>query len=111
MKRLDIRIRPYATEWINLLGDILHDRREEARAILYDLERKAHELADAFKDEYPEAKAILENEGAQRSPVWRLAEALTLLQGRVNTQQNLVKLVDSCLMTSTWTSSSLNARS
>ena len=92
-------MRPYATEWVNLLGDILQERREEARAILYDLERKAHELAEAFKDEYPEGNAVLENEKSQPNPVWRIAEALTLLQGRVNIQQNLLKLVDSGLMT------------
>ena len=33
-----------------------------------------------------EAADILENDLAQPSPVWRLAEALTSLQGRANTQ-------------------------
>jgi hypothetical protein len=98
LKNADTPTRPYATEWLKLLGDILHERREEARDVLRDLGRMANKLADALKDEYPEASAILEKEGSQRSPVWRIAEALTLLQGRGNTQQNLVKLIDSALM-------------
>ena len=40
---------------------------------------------------------MLSNERAQPNPVWRLAESLTFLQGRKNTQNNLIKLVDSAL--------------
>jgi hypothetical protein len=98
LRRADTATRPYATEWLTLLGDILHERHEESRDVLRDLGRMANKLANAFKDDYPEASAILENEGRQRNPVWRIAEALTLLQGRGNTQQNLVKLIDSALM-------------
>lgn len=99
LRKLDIPTRPYATDWLNLLGDLLHNRRDEATQLIYELNSKAQELADAFQDEYPEAQAILENEDSQRSPVWRIAEALTLLQGKENTRKNLVKLIDSGLMT------------
>ena len=91
-------VRPYATEWLNLLGDLLTERRSEAKAILYDLERKTADLADRLEEDYPDAAEILRNERGQPNPVWRLAEALTFLQGRDNTQSNLIKLVDSALM-------------
>ncbi len=90
--------RPYATEWLNLLGELLHDRRPEAQPILYDLTRKAAQLAERLQEEYPEAGDILRNERAQPNPVWRLAEALTSLQGRKNTQNNVVALLDSALL-------------
>ena len=41
---------------------------------------------------------MLRNETAQPNPVWRLAESLTSLQGRKNTQVNLISLMDSALM-------------
>jgi hypothetical protein len=90
--------RPYATQYVNLLGELLHERRDEARAILYELDRKAAELADRLREDHPEAADILQDEAAQPSPVWRLAESLTFLQGRQNTQQNLMKLIDSVLL-------------
>ena len=80
LRKRELRTRPYATEWLNLLGDLLLERCEEAKPILYDLERKAHELADAFDDEYPEAAETLRNDRAQPNAVWRLAESLTSLQ-------------------------------
>jgi len=90
--------RPYATDWLNVLGELLHQRREEAQAILYDLERKAEELAERLQEDYADAAEMLKNNRAQPNPVWRLAEALTSLQGRGNTQQNLITLVDSVLL-------------
>ena len=98
IKKLDISTRPYATTWLNLLGDLLHVRREEAKAILYELDRKAEELAEKLDDDYSECAQILRSRQTQPSPVWRLAEALTSLQGRENTQGNLIKLVDSALL-------------
>jgi hypothetical protein len=91
-------VRPYATEWLNLLGDLLAERRPEAKAILYDLERKSADLADRLEEDYPDGAEILKNDRGQPNPVWRLAESLTFLQGRDNTQSNLIKLVDSALM-------------
>lgn len=98
LKKLDVPSRPYATDWINLLGDLLNERRDEARNVLYDLDRKAQELADALADDYAEAAELLRNDRSHPSPVWRIAEALTYLQGRNNTQSNLSSLLDSSLM-------------
>lgn len=98
LRKLDIPTRPYATEWLDLLGELLHRRRDESQAILYALDRKAQELADRLQEDYPEAAEILQNDRAQPNPVWRLAESLTSLQGRENTQANLIKLIDSALV-------------
>jgi len=93
LRNLDTRTRPYATEWLNLLGELLHERREEATPIFYNLRRKAEELADGFEEEYPEAAEMLRNDRAQPNPVWRLAESLTSLQ-----QHKLKEFTDSILL-------------
>ncbi len=98
MKKLDIQTRPHATDWLNTLGEVLHRRREEAEPILYELDRKAAQLADRLQEDYPEAADILTTDRAQPNPVWRLAEALTFLQGRKSTQNNVVALLDSALL-------------
>lgn len=100
LKSLDLHnhTRPSAAEWLNLLGDLLHERREEAKPVIYDLDRKAEELADKLEEDYGEAAEILRNDRAQPSPVWRLAEALTALQGRKNTQAHLIQLIDSVML-------------
>jgi hypothetical protein len=98
LRKLNIQTRPYATEWINLLGDLLHERRNEARNVLYDLERKAQELSEAFSNDYPDAAKMLQDGQTSSDVVWRIAETLTLLQGRQNTQGNLLKMIDSSLL-------------
>jgi hypothetical protein len=98
LKKLDIQTRPYATDWLNLLGDLLHERRGEAQLILYSLGNKSAELAERLQEDYPETADMLRNDRAQPNPVWRLAEALTLLQGRANTQASLIEFVDCVLL-------------
>jgi hypothetical protein len=98
IKALGISTKPYATAWLNMLGELLHDRREEAKVILYDLARKAEELAEKLNEDYSECAQILESRETQPNPVWRLAEALTSLQGRGNTQGHLIRLLDSALL-------------
>ena len=98
IKALNIQARPYATEWVKTLGELLHGRHTEAQPIFYNLEHKAEELAERLEVEYPDAAQILRNIDYQPNAVWRLAEALTSLQGRTNTQANLIKLFDSVLL-------------
>lgn len=98
IKSLAVPARPYATEWLNLLGDLMHDRRAEAPPIHYDLARKAEELASRLEEDYPEATKALRDTQSEPNVVGRLAEVLTALQGRSNTQENLLKLLDSSLM-------------
>jgi hypothetical protein len=99
LKRTNVPKRPYATAWLNLLGDVMFGRHDESRMILKELDRKAQELAERLSEEYPDAAAILQNDGAEPNPVWRLAEALTLLQGRRSTQSNVISLLDSASLT------------
>lgn len=98
MKKLRIPTRPYATAWINMLGDLLHDRRDEAKAILYDMARKAEELSEKLEEDYPESSQVLRRAETQPNPVWRLSEALTALRGRKNTQVQLIWLFESALL-------------
>ena len=42
--------------------------------------------------------AVLQSDDSQPNPVWRFAEALTLLQGRKSTQNNVMSLLDSALL-------------
>jgi hypothetical protein len=98
LRRTNMQTWPYATDWLNLLGDLLFERREEATAILYEWERKAGQLADRLEEDYSEACDILRNDSAQPNPIWRLAEALTFLQGRKSTQNNFLALMDSALL-------------
>lgn len=92
--------RPFATEWINLLGDVLYRRETEAERILDTLDDKAFRLADALTSDFPQAAMILEDDESENNPIWRMAEALTLLQGRGNTQERVIKLIDSSLLVS-----------
>ncbi len=98
IKRLEIVYRPYATDWINLLGNLLHERHEESQTILDSLDEQALQLADALEEEHPDAAEILKNDRNQPNPVWRMAEALTFLQGRGNTVAQILKLTDASLM-------------
>jgi hypothetical protein len=95
---LGIPTKPYATAWLNMLGELLHDRRPEAQAIHYDLTSKAEQLAEKLKVEYPEIALTLTDFQSEPNPVWRLAESLTALQGRRNTQANVISALDSALM-------------
>lgn len=98
LKQLEIKDRPYANEWLNLLGELLHERHKESNLILDGLDEHALQLANAFEVDYAEAAEILKNDRNQPSPVWRLAEALTFLQGRKSTQNNVYSLLDSSLL-------------
>lgn len=98
LKKLGIATRPYAGDWVNLLGDLLMERRDEARDVHRTLERHAQRLAEALEEDYPDAAEILRNDRKQPNPVWRLAEGLALLQGRGNTISNVLKTVDSSMM-------------
>jgi hypothetical protein len=98
LKRLTISTKPYAGEWLNFLGDLLFSRRSEAERVLDSLDAKAAELSDRLEEDYPDAASLLRNDNAEPNPVWRLAEALTFLQGRKNAQNNIVSLLDSALL-------------
>ena len=97
IKELEIQTRPYATAWLNLLGDLLHDRHPQARRIHDTMDDLAEELAEKLEDEYTEAAQILHNAANQPNPLWRLAEALTSLLGP-HTRGHMMKMIDSMLL-------------
>ena len=95
----NVAVRPYATDWLNLLGDLLHNRdHTEAQRILYSIEDMAERLAQKLEDDYPEATEILENVDNQPNPVWRLADGLMVLMGR-KPRVNFAGMIDSSLLT------------
>jgi hypothetical protein len=98
IKALGIQTKPYATAWLKMLGELLHDRRPEAKAIHYDLTIKAEQLSEKLEADYLEIADTLRDCESEPNPVWRLAESLTTLQGRKNTQGNLISALDSALM-------------
>ena len=103
IKQLQIPTRPYATEWINLLGELLHGRHAQAQRIsgsLEDLaERLAEELtADHLAADYGEIAEVLDNATNQENPIWRLADGLVLLMGRAP-YTKIMSLLDSSLLT------------
>ena len=94
----NIAIRPYATEWLNLLGDLLHNRHSEAQRILFIIEDFAERLAAVLEDDYPEAEEILTNDTSQENPVWRLADGLMVLMGPTP-RSRFMGMLDSSLLT------------
>ena len=98
IKRQNISTRPYATDWINLLGDILHDRHEETQRIFYVIGHNAEQLADKLEEEYPETASILSDVSIQQNPAWRLASGLMTLMGSGFVHGKLINMFDSILL-------------
>ena len=93
-----LETRPYATAWLNLLGDLLHGRHPHAQLIRYTMEEDAEKLAEELEDEYGEAAQMLHNVENQPNPLWRLAEALTSLLGPNTRRGDMMKMIDSMLL-------------
>lgn len=96
-KRVDTRnihTRPYATEWFNLLGDLLHKRHEEAPFIHRQIDDHGDAVAEQLQEGYPSAAEVLRDEESEPNPIRRLAAAVTPLMGL---RGSLVIMVDSTL--------------
>ena len=91
--------RPYATAWLNLLGELLHDDHPHAKWILHHVSVNARKLAVKLADDYPDAAAILDGAAGLPNPVWRLAEGLMALMGRKGGRGKFMGMMDSCLLT------------
>ena len=96
IKKQEVATRPYATDWINLLGELLHERHGEASFIHRQMDEYGEKLADALNEDYPEAAGVLRNERSQPNPIRRVAAALTPLLG-TNARSNTISMVDSTL--------------
>lgn len=97
-ERDELSSSPVAKEWVDFLGEVLHDRcPPESRQILDGFEILAQELAEESNEKgYYAAAKELRGDDVQPNPVWRLAETLTSWQGR-HVRENMHKLVDSSL--------------
>ena len=98
IKKQEIPTRPYATDWLNLLGNLLHNRHPEAQRIHYAIEDKAEKLADKLAIEHAEVTEVLANVDNQANPVWRLAEGLMVLMGSNIGRRKFINMVDSGLL-------------
>jgi len=90
----DISTRPYATEWLKLLGDLLHGRHDEAPFIHRQMDDHSETLAEQLEADYPAAIEVLRDEESEPNPIRRLAAAVTPLMGL---RGNLIGMVDSTL--------------
>lgn len=98
LEGLGSRTQPYATEWLNVLGDLLHGRRAEAKFIHQQIDHYGSTLEESLSEEYPEAAKTLRNHQSEPNPVRRLATALTPLLGG-SARRDTFKMVDSILNT------------
>ncbi len=96
IKKQQISTLPYATRWLNLLGDIMHRRHEEAPFIHRTMDDYCEALADALDAEYPDATEVLRNDASEPNSIRRLAAGLTPLLGSSH-RGNLLGMVDSTL--------------
>lgn len=96
IKRQEIGSRPYATDWLNTLGSVLHGEHDEASYIHHTMEDDCEKLAEALEESYPEAADTLRDEQNQPNAVRRLADALTPLLGP-KFRRNTFAMVDSTL--------------
>lgn len=95
-KRDEMSASPVAKEWIDFLGEVLHDRCPESGRILDGFDDLSLDLAEASEEDYPAVAEELRCVDVQPNAVWRLAEALTSLQGP-KMRQDVHRLVDSSL--------------
>lgn len=97
IKKLAVSDRPYATAWLDLLGEILHRRHTEADFVHATLERDSNSLASALDEaDYSQVAATLRNESSEPNVVRRLAIALTEMMG-ARVRSTLLGMVDSTL--------------
>ena len=96
IKKEKISTRPYATEWFNMLGTVVHERHDEASHIHHTMDDECEKLADALQGTYPEAAAVLRNEQDRPNSIRRLADALTPLLG-AKFRGHTFEMVDSTL--------------
>ena len=90
----DITTRPYATEWLDLLGDLLHERHAEAPFVHRQMDDYSETLAEQLETDYPDEAEVLRDDKSEPNPIRRLATAVTPLMGL---RGNLIGMVDSTL--------------
>ena len=97
IKLQKVATRPYATEWLNLLGDLVHHRHVEAQHVAFAIEYKTERLAEKVAEDHDDVAATLGDTDDQRHSVWRLASGLMALKGASDFQKHFIEMVDSML--------------
>ena len=98
IKLQNVETRPYATEWLNLLGDLVQERHAEAKHVAIIIEHKAEKLAEKLAEDHDDvADTLLGNGDDPRHSVWHLASGLMALKGAGDFQKNFIGMVDSML--------------
>ncbi len=87
---------PDASPWLNLLGDIYHERHERGVGILNGLDEDCLRLAEALEQEMPNVALSLKIEAVD--PALRMAEALVDLMGIKIQATKFMDALDSSLM-------------
>jgi len=89
---------PDSTNFINLLGNIYHERHKRADSILNSLDEDCQRLSKELEaeKEFPEIMENLRN--GSGSPALRLAESLCELMGDRNQRGNYLIVLESTLM-------------
>ena len=98
IKLQQVATRPYATDWLNLLGNLAHDRHPEAQRVSFAIEDKADRLAEKVTEDHDDVARTLRGDADERRhAVWRLASGLMALKGANDFQKNFIGMVDSVL--------------
>ena len=98
LRKASLETTPYATEWLNLLGEVLKGNHPSHQGIAYDLRTKCVLLSELLELEFPDTAKILVDETIEDDPVLRLSDALIHMMGHGHTIGNLNKLWESVLM-------------
>ena len=97
IKLQNIATRPYATDWVNLLGDLAHYRHPQAQRVAFAIEDKAEKLADRVAEHNEDVARILRSGTDDTHAVWSLAGGLMALKGANDFQKHFIQMVDSML--------------
>lgn len=92
------KTRPDATEWLNLLGSLLHGRHEEADRIHKRIEEDAEHLAEKLREENPSiSEGLFASPSGHSNVVVRMAEVLCQLMPVASLRKKLHDCAGSCL--------------
>ncbi len=101
IKDLNLSTRPYSTGWVELLGDMLHNRHDQSPRIRILIEEKLESLSAALDEFYPDGeyesiKSALDDEKREPNPILRLARGLMGLMGPSFSFSDLKSMTNSC---------------
>ena len=89
---------PDATDWLNFVGDVVHERHEKADRVLDRLHEHCKLLQERLEEESPESSALDVLTDQQANPAQRLADAITLLMGSNLQESAFLKCIDKCML-------------